>query len=342
MAVKEFREWFLRHNKVTTGDKPDQEANFVKIYLVKGVSKFMTFLRDDVPSENAFRKLFDSITFKLNKEDTATNTLQGLIKKSTDTQSESRLSNPNSDFTLGVVPHQLPEVVLTIDGSDSVVGPLVEAGGLKLTNIRRTLAGLFRRNYKLEVNAVNSVEVNSGTKKIQLVNDELTPDNNFFYGKRAGVKGWFKLPLGYTNIRLDDIFSKDNDNLETITDGVREFVVSLEAGKSYKIEAVLFINPQNTGGLKIGFTASGAVSNIIADLQYAATSTNTIDLKARLVAINTSASVASLGNGTCKIVGTVKTTGAVDIELQFAQSVTNVSPSTIRPGSYFAIEEFIS
>jgi hypothetical protein len=88
--IKEFREFFLRNVKLPTGTKKDQETNFAVDYtaIIDGISKtvYNRFLKDNYPSEDVFKKLFESITFKLNIEDTATVSEQGLVRVATDNQ----------------------------------------------------------------------------------------------------------------------------------------------------------------------------------------------------------------------------------------------------------------
>ena len=88
--IKEFREFFLRNIKLPIGTKKDQENNVDVTYtaIIDGVSKtvYNRFLKNNYPSEDVFKKLFESITFKLNTEDTATTSEQGLVKIATDNQ----------------------------------------------------------------------------------------------------------------------------------------------------------------------------------------------------------------------------------------------------------------
>lgn len=149
--IAEFREFFLRHTKVTTGATPDQEINYPTTYTDgNGNTSFNRFLKGDLPSEDIFSKLFNSLTFKLNKNDRASSSSQGLVKKSSDTDTENRLANPNTDFTLSVSPHQLPEIVTTTDGNDAVLSSTT-VGNIKITVLRRTLSSLFRKNYLIEI-----------------------------------------------------------------------------------------------------------------------------------------------------------------------------------------------
>lgn len=149
MAVKEFREFFLRNIKVITGLKKDQEVDYPITIKVKGIDKFNRFLKDHFPSEGIFTKLFESLTFKLNLEDTATTTIQGLSKKALDSEVETRTLNLNTDFTKTVVSHQLPEIVTVTDINDTIVST-IQNSTIKVTILKRTLSGFFRRNYLIE------------------------------------------------------------------------------------------------------------------------------------------------------------------------------------------------
>ena len=82
--IKEFKAFFLRAVQKSSGTDADQETNFNIQYFVNGVLKFNRFLKNHFPSENVFKKLFESITFKLEVGDTATFTTQGLVEKATD------------------------------------------------------------------------------------------------------------------------------------------------------------------------------------------------------------------------------------------------------------------
>ena len=59
--IKEFREFFLRATKVTSGSRPDKEIPFPVQYTVNGSNRYNRFLKDHAPSEKVFKKLFESI-----------------------------------------------------------------------------------------------------------------------------------------------------------------------------------------------------------------------------------------------------------------------------------------
>lgn len=119
MAIKEYREFFLRATQVNTGPKLDQEVGFPTDYYVtiNGVPTLVKnrFLKNHYPSEEVNKKLFESITFKLNPEDAASDTIQGLFRTAPDSDIPLR-KTPNADygndgFVRAVQPHQIPEIV---------------------------------------------------------------------------------------------------------------------------------------------------------------------------------------------------------------------------------------
>lgn len=130
-VIKEFREFFLRNVKTTTGSKPDQEVGFPVTYVVDGVQRNNRFLKNHVPSENVYKKLFESIPFKLNVEDTATTTTQGLVKVATDLKAYNRENEALGNMRSVIEPHQLVELTnqnilnLTITGDLSIGNPTI-------------------------------------------------------------------------------------------------------------------------------------------------------------------------------------------------------------------------
>ena len=218
-VTKEFREFFLRHTQVNSGAKADQETGFPLQYLINGTKQvFNRFLKNDYPSESVFKKLFESQTFKLNQEDTAKLAEQGLVKIATDANAESRTSNATNDFTASVVPHQLPEVIVTNDGvTDSAPVVIGTDAGVRVTSYRRTLAGLFKKIFKVEVVVQDSVVIDGATKMVKLDGDVAIPADGFFYGKTGGAKGWSDL---YTYIGTQ------------ITNAINALILTLNGAKN--------------------------------------------------------------------------------------------------------------
>lgn len=122
MAIAEYREFFFRFVQKTTGASPDKETTFpVKEIVIDSEGtpsqEFNRFLKKHFPSENVYKKLFESLTFKLNSEDTATRDQQGLVRiaigenvvNRTDID-ENIVNGTSRKFTTVVVPSTLPKV----------------------------------------------------------------------------------------------------------------------------------------------------------------------------------------------------------------------------------------
>ncbi len=196
--VKEYREFFFRHTQVSSGAKADQETGYPLQYsaTIAGVIKtvYNRFLKNDYPSEGVFKKLYESITFKLNQEDTAKLAEQGLVKIATDANAETRTSPLSTTFTEAVVPHQLPDPIVTIDGATDTAPVVIGTdNGIKITSYRRTISGLFKRIFRFEVVVQDSVEIEATAKTIRLVNDDPTPGDGYAYMQTSGSKGWFDI-----------------------------------------------------------------------------------------------------------------------------------------------------
>ena len=112
MAItKESREFFLRAAKVTVGSKADQEVGYPVAYSVLGETKFNRFLQGHFPSEGVMQKLFESLTFKLNAEDTSTLDAQGLSKIASDQNAYDRVNTDADSMATHIRPSQLPVVL---------------------------------------------------------------------------------------------------------------------------------------------------------------------------------------------------------------------------------------
>lgn len=118
----EYKEFFVRQNTVVTGGSPDQENLFPTKELVTkpdGTSslEFNRYLKGHFPSERVYKKLMNSITFKLNHEDTASRSVQGLVRIAIGKNIVDRadidtnyINGFQRDFTTVVVPSTLPIV----------------------------------------------------------------------------------------------------------------------------------------------------------------------------------------------------------------------------------------
>ncbi len=209
---KEYKEFFLRHTQVTSGNKVDQETNFPTQYSVGGTLKFNRFLKGDYPSENIFTKLFNSITFKLNVEDTATETQQGLTRYATDNEAIARINSLTTEFANVVKPSQLPNLrTIALQNSDVLLGTTTK-DGISFSNIITDIIGdntKTKRDFAVQAAVDNSIEIVSD--HLQLVND-IANDSvgaNMVYGTDVdGVKGWIDKELTFSFANLTLIYSR--------------------------------------------------------------------------------------------------------------------------------------
>lgn len=121
-TIKEFREFFLRNTQVLTGSKPDKEINYPLQYFanINGslIQVYNRFLKDNIPSEDVFSKFLNSLTFKLNPEDTATETEQGLVSAATLNEVIAGTDLDSKSFALYVKPSYLKSIlsrIITLD-----------------------------------------------------------------------------------------------------------------------------------------------------------------------------------------------------------------------------------
>lgn len=112
---KEYREFFIREEQVNSGSKADQDVNFPISHMVNTCSgikeKFNRLLSKHYASDNVIKKLLLSIPFKLNPEDTASESEQGLVKAASDT--DAALGTVHTDYARSVLPHQLADIAGT-------------------------------------------------------------------------------------------------------------------------------------------------------------------------------------------------------------------------------------
>jgi len=115
--IKEFREFFLRDNVVPSGSKPDQQPNYPVTYtttnlLGQVITAYNRFLINNYPTADVFSKLFNSITFKLNPEDTATTSIQGIVKIPTDADAWAKTQTWGDNMNRALAPYQVPDVLV--------------------------------------------------------------------------------------------------------------------------------------------------------------------------------------------------------------------------------------
>lgn len=158
-TIKEYREFFLRAVQVPTGTKADKETNYITEYQVTDVNgdkimAFNRFLKDHFPSQDVFEKLFNSLTFKINPEDTASVTTQGLVKIVTGEQVIGRndsVTTSGETFTTVIVPSALP--VVAAGTNTTVTTEIIAPDGSVVGSVPVGTADIYYLRYK--VNAIS-------------------------------------------------------------------------------------------------------------------------------------------------------------------------------------------
>lgn len=339
--TSEYREFFLRENQETSGSKPDQEANFPTKYKVRGKDVFNRFLRNHFPSEEVMKKFLQSIAFKLNQEDTATTSVQGLIKKSSDADAEVRTLNPGTEMAKAVAPHQLPEIVLSTDGSDTA-GTVVKEDGISVTPVKRVLSGLFRRNYKLAILFGGSIVADSTSKKLRLEGEDDTtpPGNSMFYGTDdAGAKAWYaQAPVPVVK-QLKANFDSSSTSTAVIGAGGNLFRANLVNTKAYQFEIILYTDLDSTGGAKVELDGTaGFASPLYVQVEYADNTSLATEYANVGLGIPTADNFAGFTKGVIRITGTLTCNGNGTLDVKFGQSSAS-GTSTIKAGSYMIVRE---
>ncbi len=350
-TIKEFREFFLREIAQTSGSKADQEANYPTNYLVRGKSVFNRFLRNHFPSEGIMKKFLESIGFKLNPEDTATTSTQGFVKKASDTNAETRALNPGSDMAVAVTTHQLPEIVTSTDGNDATIAA-VTVNGLTVTSIRRTLSGLWRKNYKIEVAPQDSLVFDGSTHKLKLDGDAPTPGNQMSYGTDvSGTKGWYPTPQPQQGIYLSADHNLGSVSVTPVVLGTGGNLMRIRLAKGsnqkYRFEVLLFVNTiDGANGIRVGLYGFGglAVNFIKWQVEVLENNTTAFALKTTVSALNTDAAVSGPVVGTVvRISGVADVTTLGDLEVRAALNLGASGPAVllIGTGSHFLAQRLI-
>jgi hypothetical protein len=132
--------------------------------------------------------------------------------------------------------------------------------------------------------------------------------------------------------RVSAQFDKTTTTLATITG----LSVDVEAGKTYKFKAVLFINANATGGIKVAIAGTATATAIIYFV-LAYNSINSIDIASRQTALGGAAGVANDTTYFVTVEGTITVNAAGTLLVQFAQNAAS-GTSSVLVGSTFVVE----
>lgn len=160
-----------------------------------------------------------------------------------------------------------------------------------------------------------------------------TIDRGLTAGTYAGVSsGGYMFDVGIK--RASAQFDKTDTTLANVTG----LSVNVIAGKSYKFEAVLFVNANVTGGSKYAIGGTATATAIIYEITLLDDATDAFTLASRQTAIGGSDNNVGTTAGLARISGTITVNAAGTLTAQFAQQVAN-GTSSVLVGSTFTVNE---
>ena len=106
----------------------------------------------------------------------------------------------------------------------------------------------------------------------------------------------------------------------------------------YKFEALLFVEPAGGAGSRVSIGGSVTATEIIYQVNYIDNTTQNLDYKNRVLAMNTNSNITNSNIGVLKIQGTIKCNAAGNLDLLYSQNTATGSNKVLK-GSYFSIQE---
>lgn len=122
------------------------------------------------------RHFMDSVIFKSSLDDKASNTLQGIVKIISDANAISRTDNDSDGWPRVVLPHQLPELLLSATGSHAAGTP-VEVGAIKLTPLNYDSGK--REDWKIEIITGKPTTI-AGSNEMDVLHVDTADNNGLF------------------------------------------------------------------------------------------------------------------------------------------------------------------
>ena len=148
------------------------------------------FSVENIPTKLRYEQLFRSQLWPAEVADTAKETEAGHVKLGSDANVILRADNDSDGHKRTVQPHQLPMLYNASLAAHTKISQTI-AGGIDLTLQSYTASSESRLDYKILVAYQNSIDLDTGTGKIELKNDAASPGNDYVYGTDgSGVKGW--------------------------------------------------------------------------------------------------------------------------------------------------------
>lgn len=291
-VIKEFREWFLRNVIDNVSSKQDQETGFPVQYQVNGKLQYNRFLKNNFPSENVFKKLFESLTFKLNVEDTASTSQQGLSKLASDQNSYDRDITSNGNMSKVVEPSQLPDVTtqtitsvsITVDtnlGNPTLTGIsnsdilLISIGGVLIGTGIASGAKIIGIDYSaneieldLVCTATGTVSVSQSIQDTSLSTISFNGVNLTTFKRSTGTrfKKMFKIGIAYQNsLEVEQTTQRLQLKNDSNTPGNNKIYGTTNAGVKGWRNFIPTIATDTTVGLSTQIIATGITTNVFSE-----------------------------------------------------------------------------
>lgn len=139
------------------------------------------------------------------------------------------------------------------------------------------------------------------------------------------------------NYRVSTQFDKTNDAALANVTGLS---ATVEAGKTYKFKAQLFVDSAVAGGHQVAISGTCTATNIIYQVKiYEDGAPGVIDKCERQTALGGATGDASGTQHETTIEGTITVNAGGTLTVQFAQQAANATPSSVLVNSTFSVEE---
>lgn len=154
-------------------------------------------------------------------------------------------------------------------------------------------------------------------------------------GLYAGVSsGAFYFDAGERRVTTQ--FDKTNDTTLATVTGLS---VTVESGKTYRFEAVLYTTSNVAGGVQFAISSSGATTIIYEAIVFSASA---VVAQTRATTAGTAVgAITAVTAAYCRITGSIVTSAAGSLAVQFAQNVSNGTASSVLVGSTFTVSQIV-
>jgi len=175
------------------------------------------FRKNNIPTEQTFRDLFDSLVFPLRSSDAAKTDVSGLVRLATYAEVESRAYD--GAWPKIALVSALPDIIVDSTGHTeiSVLGP---SEGLTVTKYKEDAKN--KVDYLLEVAVKNSIVIDAD--ELMLVGDSAAPGANKYYGTDGSeVKGYHSFSVMIDPLSLTDDTISINPAWYAVIEGTSHF-----------------------------------------------------------------------------------------------------------------------